>query len=130
MTATLSLATVLAEAARRYPEKVAVIDGDQRISYAQLWREAKAMAAGLVAQGVQPGDAVALICPNVADFPRAYYAILAAGGVVVPVHLLLTPAEVAYVIQDSGAKLVVCHPAVTALASQAGVTVVTPSALD
>jgi long-chain acyl-CoA synthetase len=130
MTATLSLATVLAEAARRYPDKVAVIDGDQRITYAQLWREARAMAAGLVAQGVRPGDAVALICPNVADFPRAYYAILAAGGVVVPVHLLLTPGEVAYVLQDSGATLAVCHPAVTGLASQASVPVVTPSELD
>jgi long-chain acyl-CoA synthetase len=130
MSATLSLAAVLAEAARRYPDKVAVIDGDQRITYAQLWREARAMAAGLVAQGVRPGDAVALICPNVAGFPRAYYGILAAGGVVVPVHLLLTPSEVAYVLQDSGATLAVCHPSVTGLASQTGIRVVSPSDLE
>lgn len=130
MTATISLAAVLAEAARRYPEKTAVIDGDLRLSYRQLWQEARTMAAGLVAQGVKPGDPVALVCPNVADFPRAYYAILAAGAVVVPVHLLLTPAEVGYVVRDSGAKLLICHPAVAPLATQAGVPVVTPSELE
>ena len=46
--------------------------------------------------------------PNVPDFPRAYFGILAAGGVVVPVHALLTAEEVAYVLRDSGAKLVLC----------------------
>jgi long-chain acyl-CoA synthetase len=103
----LSLATVLAESARRYPDKVAVVDRDERITYAELWRDALAYAGHLSACGVRPGDTVALLAPNVADFPRAYYGILAAGAVVVPVHLLLTPAEMAYVLRDSGASLLV-----------------------
>ncbi|MFC9330668.1 long-chain fatty acid--CoA ligase [Kitasatospora sp. NPDC057015] len=104
---TLSLACVLAEAARRYPDRTAVVDGPLHETYAALWAGALARGAGLRELGVGPGDRVALMVPNTVDFPRAYYAILAAGAVVVPVHLLLTPAEVAYVLKDSGARLLV-----------------------
>ncbi|MEU8074300.1 long-chain fatty acid--CoA ligase [Catellatospora citrea] len=125
---TLSLAAVLAEAARRHPAKTAVVDAFGRETYADLWRQALAYAAGLRELGVRPGDAVALVAPNVTDFPRAYYGILAAGGVVVPVHLLLTPSEAAYVLRDSGAKLVVCHSGMLALgapaAAEAGIPIV------
>ncbi|HEX2314634.1 MAG TPA: long-chain fatty acid--CoA ligase [Thermomonospora sp.] len=107
--ATLSLASVLAEAARRRPGKVGLVEGDRRITFADLWEQALAQAAALVRAGVRPGDRVALLCPNVAEFPRAYYAILAAGGVVVPVHLLLTADEVEWVLRDSGARLLLSH---------------------
>ena len=103
-----SLATVLAEGARRYPTRTAVVDGDLRVSYADLWQQARSYAAALRQVGVQPGDAVALMVPNVVDFPRAYYGALAAGAVVVPVHLLLTADEAAYVLRDSGATLLLC----------------------
>ncbi|MFC8453630.1 long-chain fatty acid--CoA ligase [Kitasatospora sp. NPDC057223] len=104
---TLSLACILAEAARRYPDRTAVVDGLHHETYAALWAGALARAAALRDLGVRPGDRVALMVPNTVDFPRAYYAILAAGAVVVPVHLLLTPAEMAYVLTDSGARLLV-----------------------
>ncbi len=105
---TLSLAAVLAESARRFPDKVAVIDRADRITYGDLWRQSLAYAGHLREMGVAPGDTVALLAPNVADFPRAYYGILAAGATVVPVHLLLTAPEMAYVLRDSGASLLVC----------------------
>lgn len=133
MSATLSLAAILAESARRYPQRTAVVDGALRVSYADLWREALTVAAALRDLGVRPGDRVALQCPNVADFPRAYYGILALGAVVVPVHLLLTAREVAYTLRDSGARLLVCHPAVAAVGTEAaglaGVPVVPPGDL-
>jgi long-chain acyl-CoA synthetase len=126
---TLSLATILAESARRYPDKVAVVDGDVRVTYAQLWEQARAYAAGLRELGVKPGDTVALLAPNVVEFPRAYYGALAAGAVVVPVHLLLTADEAAYVLRDSRADLVVCHTSQLALgaaaAQAAGIPLVT-----
>ena len=69
------------------------------------------------------------MCPNVADFPRAYYGILAAGAVVVPVHLLLTVDEVAYVLRDSSATVLVCHSSQLEVgakaAAAAGIPVVT-----
>lgn len=109
--ATLSLASILAEPARRRPDHTALVEGELRLSFGELWSQARAQAAALVGLGVEPGDRVALMAPNTAAFPRAYYAILAAGGVVVPVHLLLSAEEVEHVLRDSGATLLLCHPA-------------------
>ena len=79
-------------------------------------------AGALVEQGVRPGDKVALMCPNTAEFPRAYYAILAAGGVVVPVHLLLTADEAETVLRDSGASVVIAHAMCAETAAKAAET--------
>ncbi|MFI5932907.1 long-chain fatty acid--CoA ligase [Actinoplanes sp. NPDC051494] len=105
----LSLATVLAEGARKYPDKVAVVDGAVRTTYRELWKQSLEYAAGLRALGVKAGDTVAMLIPNVTDFPRVYYAALAVGAQVVPVHLLLTAEEMAYVLRDSGTDLLVAH---------------------
>jgi long-chain acyl-CoA synthetase len=107
--ATLSLASILAEAARRRPGHTALVEGERRIAFAELWRQARAQAGALGGLGIGPGDRVALMCPNTAEFPRAYYAILAAGAVVVPVHLLLTAAEAAQVLTTAGVRLMLCH---------------------
>lgn len=109
--ATLSLAAILAEPARRRPDRTALVEGELRLTFGELWEQARTQAAALVGLGVRPGDRVALMAPNTAEFPRAYYAILAAGGVVVPVHLLLSAEEVEHVLRDSGATLLLCHPA-------------------
>ena len=61
----------------------------------------------LAEHGVQPGDRVALIMPNVAYFPIAYYAILRSGAVVVPMNPLLKAGEIAYAWGDAGAKVAV-----------------------
>ncbi len=107
----LSLAMVLAESARKYPDRVALVQGGERVTYAHLWNQAQQFAARLCDEyGVRAGDAVALLMPNVLDFPRAYYAVLAVGAVVVPIHALLTPEEIEYVLRDSGAKLLIAHP--------------------
>ena len=115
----LSLATVLAEAARRYPDKVAVVDAGSRVTYRELWQQSRAYAAGLRALGVGPGDTVAIMLPNVLDFPRVYYAALAVGATIVPVHLLLTPDEIAYVLRDSGAGMLISHSSQLANAAAA-----------
>ncbi|GAA0507570.1 AMP-dependent synthetase [Paractinoplanes deccanensis] len=107
----LSLATVLAESARKFPDKIAVIDSvtTERITYRDLWQQTLSYASALRELGIGPGDVVAIQIPNLADFPRVYYATLAVGATLVPMHLLLTPEENAYVLEDSGAKLLVAH---------------------
>jgi long-chain acyl-CoA synthetase len=117
----LSLATVLAEAARKYPDRLAVIDSatGERVTYRDLWSQTLAYAAGLRELGIGPGDTVAIQIPNLADFPRVYYAVLAAGATIVPMHLLLTPEENAYVLRDSGAALLVAHSSQLANATAA-----------
>ena len=122
----LTLAAILAESAQRYPDQDAVVIGPQRITYAKLWQETRRYAAVLKEAGVQPGDRVAMLIPNVPDFPRVYYAILSLGGVVVPVHALLVAREIGFVLTDSRAKLLVAAaPLLTqgaAAAEQAGVS--------
>ena len=67
-------------------------------------RRAAQVAGGLQAMGINPGDHVALSCPNVPWFPIAYFGILKAGAVVVPLNVLLKPREIAYHLKDSDAK--------------------------
>jgi long-chain acyl-CoA synthetase len=105
---TLSVATILAESARRHPDRTAVVLGPEAVTYAELWEQARRYAAVLRDRGVGPGDKVALLLPNITDFPRAYYGALALGAVVVPVHALLTAQEIQFVLEDSGAKALVC----------------------
>ncbi|WP_144759122.1 long-chain fatty acid--CoA ligase [Curtobacterium sp. 9128] len=106
--ATASVAAILAESAARFPDDVAVVVGDQRTTYAELWSETLAYAGALRARGVTAGARVAMLIPNVTDFARVYYAVLALGAVVVPVHALLKRREIEYVLRDSGASLLVC----------------------
>jgi len=105
---TLSVAAILKESADRTPDAVAIVVGDERIGYADLWRQTREYAGALRSRGVKPGDAVAMLVPNVADFPRIYYAILSLGAVVVPVHALLKADEIEYVLRDSGATILIC----------------------
>src|SRR5262245_6837816 len=118
----LSLATVLAEAARKYPDKIAVIDTatTERVTDRYLWAQTLTYAAGRRELGIGKGDTVAIQIPNLADFPRVYYAALAVGATIVPMHLLLTPDENAYVLRDSHAKLLVAHSSQLAAATAAG----------
>ncbi len=102
----LSLATVLAESARRTPDKLAVVEGGLRLTYRELWQDARRYAGALAGRDLGPGDRVALVAPNVADFVRAYYGILALGGTVVPVPTLLNADEAAYLVRHSGARAV------------------------
>ncbi len=104
----LNLAIVLEDSARKYPAKEAFVFGDTRLNYAQVNGAANQIANGLIAAGIQPGDKVALSCLNLPYFPMIYYGILKAGGVVVPLSVLLKRNEVAYHLQDSDAKAYFC----------------------
>jgi len=127
--ATASVAAILSESATRFADDIAVIVGAERTSYADLWQQTLAYAGALRAKGVREGDRVAMLVPNVADFPRVYYATLALGAVAVPVHALLKRHEIEYVLRDSGSTILVCAAPLLAEgaagASLAGVDVVT-----
>jgi long-chain acyl-CoA synthetase len=105
---TLNLATLLEDSARRHPGRDAVVLGDKRLTYAQVNGAANQVANLLVSRGIQPGDKVALSCPNVPYFPIVYYGIVKAGAVVVPLNVLLKGREVAYHLADSEAKAYFC----------------------
>jgi long-chain acyl-CoA synthetase len=104
----LTIASILAESAVRHADRTAVVLGPTRLTYAQLWGHALQYSAVLRDKGIGPGDKVALLLPNTPHFPLAYYGTLALGGVAVPVHALLKAEEIQYVLEDSGAKALVC----------------------
>jgi long-chain acyl-CoA synthetase len=104
----LNLSTVLQESARRYPSKIAYVFGDTELSYAQVDGAANMVANGLVAKGIKPGDKIGLSCLNLPFFPIAYFGILKAGAVVVPLSVLLKKDEIAYHLSDSEAKAYFC----------------------
>ncbi len=106
--ASTNLALILAESADRFSDKPAVVLGDLAISYGDLWSAARRYGRALQDAGVRPGERVALMIPNVPQFPMAYYGALAAGASVVPVHSLLVADEIAYVLKDCGATVLVC----------------------
>ena len=106
----LNLGTILQAAAADRPRHVALRMDDRVLTYAQLDRAARGVATSLRARGVQPGDKVALLIPNVPEFTIAYFGILYAGAAVVPINVLAAAPEVAYFLADSEAKLLVAHP--------------------
>ena len=100
----LNLASVLEHQAMLTPDRVAVTFRDTHITYGDLDRRASQIASALNKLGIAPGDQVALSCPNVPWFPLAYFGILKAGGIVVPLNVLLKPREIAYHLKDSEAS--------------------------
>jgi long-chain acyl-CoA synthetase len=123
----LSLALMLRESAARYPKRIAIVDGEQELSYRELWQEALTRAGTLRDElGVTPGDRVALVATNGLGFVAEYFAILAAGGVVVPMAPMLVADEVAFQLRDSEVRAVLAEPefadVVQMAAQQAGVT--------
>jgi len=77
-----NLALNLVEAENMHPERAAVRLDELVLTYAELERRSAQVAGLLAARGVQPGDRVGLLLPNVPQFPMLYYGILRAGGVV------------------------------------------------
>jgi long-chain acyl-CoA synthetase len=104
----LNLSMLLEDSARRQPDRDALVLGDTRLSYAQTNAMANQVANLLVSRGIRPGDKVALSCPNLPYFPVVYYGILKAGGVVVPLNVLLKGREIAYHLRDADAKAYFC----------------------
>ncbi|MGB9185141.1 MAG: long-chain fatty acid--CoA ligase [Solirubrobacteraceae bacterium] len=101
----MNLAQILIDSAQTDPDHVAVKLDDVALTYRQL-EGATAHLAGLLAEhGLSRGDRVGIMLPNVPHFPVCYYGVLRAGGVVVPMNVLLKQREVAFYLEDSGAKL-------------------------
>jgi len=101
----LNLASLLTESAGRTSDAPAIRLGEVELSYGELDERSARLAALLRENGFRPGDRVGVMLPNVPEFPVAYYGVLRAGGVVVPMNVLLKRREIAFYLEDSGAKL-------------------------
>lgn len=132
----MNLASHLVSSARTHPDRAALRLEDAVVSYRALDQGSAHMAGLLDNHGVKPGDRVAIMLPNVPEFALAYFGVLRAGGIVVPMNPLLKSREVAYYLGDSGARLLFAWHAFAdearagAQQAEAEVVVVSPGAFD
>jgi long-chain acyl-CoA synthetase len=104
----MNLVTALAESVRKHPQKPALFWGEREYSYPELWKQTVSVGARLRREfGVQPGDRVGLWLKNCPEFIPAFFGILHAGGVVVPINNFFKPNEVSYIIEDSGIDVLI-----------------------
>ncbi len=101
----MNLAKILADTTTDNAERIAVRLDDFALNYGLLQQAAMRTAGMLRQQGVEAGDRVALMLPNVPHFVGAYYGSLQIGAVVVPLNVLNKRREIEYYLRDSGAKL-------------------------
>lgn len=97
----------LDRAADRYPDKPCTIFHDQTISFAEMKRLSDHLAAGLIDLGVEPGDRVGIILPNIPQFVLAFYAVLKAGAVVTAINPQYKQRELEYQLLDSGVQIII-----------------------
>lgn len=96
-------------ARRLYADCEAVVDGDQRFTYATFCDLADRWSAVLQSLGIRQGDCVAYIAPNTHAQLESFYAVPQIGAVLVPINYRLTPADFAYLIRHSGSRVVCAH---------------------
>src|SRR4026207_1049104 len=93
-------------ARKLYPERVAVIDGDSRRTYAEFLDRCDRWSAALQKLGIGPGDRVAYLSPNTHAQLESFYAVPQIGAVLVPLNYRLTPDDFFYLVTHSGARMI------------------------
>ena len=104
-----SLAHAFKSSAKQYPNRIALISGNDRLDYHALDRQSDAFASTLAKMGVSTGERIGLYCMNSPFFVIAYLGIIKAGATVVPINLLINTNEMAFILTDAGAKGLVHH---------------------
>jgi len=103
----LSIIDKLREAVGMYPDKVAIIDNEDKYTYTSLWQEIVACNAYLIKKGLLPGDRVALLLDNSFEYITSYYGVLAVGGVVVALNTSSKSSDVINWLDNSGANILI-----------------------
>lgn len=97
----------LGRSAEVFPDREAVVYGERRMTYTELSAEVTRVAHALRACGIKPGDRVAYLMPNIPEMLVANFAVPLAGGVLVAINTRLAPPEVKYILEHSGATVLV-----------------------
>jgi crotonobetaine/carnitine-CoA ligase len=100
----MNLATLAQRQAERYGDRQLALVNDEPMTYADLAEKSARFAAGLRALGIQPGDRVAVMMPTRLEFLYAWFGILAAGAIEVPIHDAARGPGIAYILDATGAR--------------------------
>ena len=98
---------LLADAARRLPDQEALVDADERLTWREVERHVAAIGGGLLERGIRPGDRVALLVGNHNAFVLSLFAIARIGAIAVPLGTRQQRPEVAFALENCGAKLLI-----------------------
>ena len=101
----LSPLSFLPRAARVYPNRVAVVHGARRFTYAAMLERCRRLASALAAAGVEPGETVAVLAPNIPEMLEAHYGVPMAGAVLLTVNIRLDAPAVAFILRHSAARV-------------------------
>lgn len=105
----MNLLLSLNKALTLWPQREAVVDGKLRYTYEAFGQRVARLARALMARGIVQGKVAAIVAPNVHEFLEAYYACAVLGAVLNPVNFRLAPGEMSFILQDSGAELLLAH---------------------
>lgn len=101
------LGEILPQAAKKFGLKTALIVEDRQFSFVEMEALSNKIANGLTTLGVAPGERVTLYGPNCWEWLVAYYGVAKTGAVVIPINVMLTPEEVRFIVQNSGARAII-----------------------
>ncbi|MBO9549409.1 acyl-CoA synthetase [Pseudomonas sp.] len=125
----LSPLSFLKRAAQVYPQRAAVVYGERRYSYQQLHQRSRALASALERVGVQPGERVAILAPNIPEMLEAHYGVPGAGAVLVCINIRLEARSIAFILRHCAAKVLICDREFAAVVQQALAMLDTPPLL-
>ena len=109
----------LERSATAFPDRLAVVDGDRRLTWSELRERARRLAVALQASGIERGDRVAFLAPNTVELLEAHYGVPGAGAVLVAINTRLTRDEIAYILGHCGARMLVVDHTLAHLADGA-----------
>ena len=112
--------TFLGRSAEVYPDKTAIVYGDRRHTYREFAAEATRVAHALRGSGIEPGDRVAYLLPNIPEMLVAHFAVPLAGAVLVAINTRLSTEEIRYILDHSGCKLLVVDAALYPMVAPVG----------
>src|SRR5215470_15049729 len=92
-------------ASQQYPGKTAIVCGEKRFTYAEFAGRAAHLAGALKNMGIRPGERVAFLSTNCHRLLEAYYGVIEAGAVLLPLNIRLASQELAYILNDAGARV-------------------------
>jgi len=121
----MNLGDLLRDRGAQHPDAPLLFCRDRALSYGELNTTTEILARWFVRQGLTPGDRIAIQWPNEIEAVELYFAAFKAGLIVVPINLRLKPGEIAWILENSGAKTCFSHPLLADAMKQSGADVFT-----
>ena len=91
-------------AREQFPDRIAMVCGEQRFTYGEFAERAQALAGALISQGARHGDRIAFLSTNCHRLLEAYYGVLEAQGVLLPLNVRLAPGDLGFILRDAEAR--------------------------